>query len=240
MPRRSKNDAANAAETAIESHVAGRIRLRRGLRGMSQSDLARALGITFQQVQKYERGSNRVSVGKLYRLADILDVPLVFFFDGLEGAGMPRLPADEVPEPAGILSRRELDLLRAWRQAPPEVADIIAGLLRSITPDLALETPAPADHQPAALAVGPEASSPETVQATAEVLPASVEAEGRAARPKPVQEAPRRRGRPPGPAKAKLVQAGQHPKPPSEEGRQRRQRGAVWDPADIRDYGEEA
>ena len=92
MPRRSKNAAVAALETVIENHVAGRIRLRRGLLGMSQSDLAKALGITFQQVQKYERGSNRVSVGKLYRLADILDVPLTFFFDGLDVPDMRRPP----------------------------------------------------------------------------------------------------------------------------------------------------
>jgi len=138
MPRRPKNSEASALETAIESHVAGRIRLRRGLLGMSQSDLARALGITFQQVQKYERGSNRVSLGKLYRLADILDVPLTFFFDGIEGPDGPgghRPPAGSSDgiSPSPALSRRDLDILRSWRQASPAIADAIATLLRALT-----------------------------------------------------------------------------------------------------------
>lgn len=137
MPRRTKNAAVAALETQIESHVAGRIRLRRGLLGMSQSDLARSLGITFQQVQKYERGSNRVSIGKLYRLADILDVPLTFFFDGLDVPEVGRSlqgasGADDVPSP--MLSRRELDLLRAWRQSPEDVADAVSSLLRAVAP----------------------------------------------------------------------------------------------------------
>jgi transcriptional regulator with XRE-family HTH domain len=135
MPRRTKNAAVAAVENAIESHVAARIRLRRGLLGMSQSDLARALGLTFQQVQKYERGSNRVSVGKLVRMAEILDVPLTFFFDGLEvpgvGEALRSRGKDEDPA-AAPLGRRDLDLLRSWRAAPPEVADAVTSLLRSI------------------------------------------------------------------------------------------------------------
>ncbi len=137
MPRRTKNAAVAALETRIENHVAGRIRLRRGLLGMSQSDLARSLGITFQQVQKYERGSNRVSIGKLYRLAEILDVPLTFFFDGLdlpEIGKPPQANAGFGEEPSPILSRRELDLLRAWRQSPSDVADAVSSLLRAVAP----------------------------------------------------------------------------------------------------------
>lgn len=135
MPRKTKNAEIAAIEGHIENHVANRIRLRRGLLGMSQSDLARALGITFQQIQKYERGSNRVSVGKLFRLVEVLDVPLTFFFDDLEGAGShrPTPTAFSAPD-AGLplLSRRDLDLLRAWRNAPPDVADCVAGLLRAV------------------------------------------------------------------------------------------------------------
>ncbi|WP_086008798.1 helix-turn-helix domain-containing protein, partial [Nitrospirillum viridazoti] len=123
MPRRTKNTVVAELEGKIENHVASRIRLRRGLLGMSQSDLARALGITFQQVQKYERGSNRVSVGKLYRLAEILDVPLTFFFDDLEsGADRPAPTTFSAPdEGSPLLSRRDLDLLRAWRNAPADI-----------------------------------------------------------------------------------------------------------------------
>ncbi|MDE1147953.1 MAG: helix-turn-helix transcriptional regulator [Azospirillaceae bacterium] len=135
MPRRTKNTVVAELEGKIENHVASRIRLRRGLLGMSQSDLARALGITFQQVQKYERGSNRVSVGKLFRLAEILDVPLTFFFDDVEtgSANRPAPTAFSMPdEGSPLLSRRDLDLLRAWRNAPPDIADCVAGLLRAV------------------------------------------------------------------------------------------------------------
>ncbi|TWB22065.1 helix-turn-helix protein [Nitrospirillum amazonense] len=137
MPRRTKNTVVAELEGKIENHVASRIRLRRGLLGMSQSDLARALGITFQQVQKYERGSNRVSVGKLYRLAEILDVPLTFFFDDLEsGADRPAPTTFSAPdEGSPLLSRRDLDLLRAWRNAPADIADCVAGLLRAVSHD---------------------------------------------------------------------------------------------------------
>lgn len=69
----------------VDEHVGRRIRLLRGLRKYSQEKLAKALGITFQQVQKYERGTNRVGASRLYDLAQILDVPVGFFFDGLEG-----------------------------------------------------------------------------------------------------------------------------------------------------------
>jgi transcriptional regulator with XRE-family HTH domain len=134
MPRKSRNADMNALEGTIELHVASRMRLRRGLLGMSQSDVAKRLGITFQQYQKYERGDNRVSVAKLFRLADILDVPLGFFFDGLELGGIGTSPgrADAPLPPPMILSRRELDLLRAWKAAPSAVADEVAGLLRSV------------------------------------------------------------------------------------------------------------
>lgn len=69
--------------TPIDVHVGGRIRLRRTLLGMSQERLGEALGLTFQQVQKYERGVNRVSASRLFDLARVLDVPIGFFYDDL-------------------------------------------------------------------------------------------------------------------------------------------------------------
>ena len=67
----------------VDMHVGGRVRMRRKLLGVSQEQLAGALGLTFQQVQKYERGANRVSASKLYEIARTLQVPVSFFFDGL-------------------------------------------------------------------------------------------------------------------------------------------------------------
>ena len=71
------------AATAIDLHVGERIRLRRRLYGISQETLAEALGVTFQQVQKYERGANRVSASKLYAIALALEIPVGYFFEGL-------------------------------------------------------------------------------------------------------------------------------------------------------------
>ena len=67
----------------VDSHVGARIRIRRKLLGLSQSRLAEALNLTFQQVQKYERGTNRVSASKLYDIARFLQVPIAYFFEGL-------------------------------------------------------------------------------------------------------------------------------------------------------------
>lgn len=219
MPRRSRNAAANAADTLVEGHVAARLRLRRALLGMSQSDLGKALGITFQQVQKYERGSNKVSVGNLHRLADILDVPMAFFFDGLEGGNMDRPSIGEASEPASVLFRRELDLLRACRQAPPEIADTVAGLLRSIAPEVGATRPSFTDGMPAVVLSEPD------------LVPARVD--------EVEVEAPRRRGRPPG--KVKALDADTETERPAQrrERKRRRAAGSVWGPPDIRDYREE-
>jgi transcriptional regulator with XRE-family HTH domain len=66
----------------IDRHVGARVRMRRMLAGVSQEKLGEALGVTFQQVQKYEKGSNRISASRLQQIAGILDVPVGFFFDG--------------------------------------------------------------------------------------------------------------------------------------------------------------
>ncbi len=83
----------------IDVHVGQRIRLRRNLLGLSQEKLGEALGLTFQQVQKYERGVNRVGASRLHVLAQVLDVPVGFFYDDL--------PATEGAAPvAPVLGRR--------------------------------------------------------------------------------------------------------------------------------------
>lgn len=69
----------------IDVHVGSRVRMRRKLKGMSQEALATRLGLTFQQVQKYERGTNRISASKLFQTARALDVSISDFFEGLEG-----------------------------------------------------------------------------------------------------------------------------------------------------------
>lgn len=65
-------------------HVGTRIRMRRQLMNMTQEKLGESLGVTFQQVQKYERGTNRVGASRLWNIARVLDVPVSFFYDGLD------------------------------------------------------------------------------------------------------------------------------------------------------------
>jgi transcriptional regulator with XRE-family HTH domain len=70
----------------IDIHVGGRVRMRRMLIGMSQEKLGEQLGLTFQQVQKYEKGANRIGASRLFEISRILGVPVDFFFEGLEAA----------------------------------------------------------------------------------------------------------------------------------------------------------
>jgi transcriptional regulator with XRE-family HTH domain len=69
----------------VDAHVGHRVRLRRMLVGMSQERLGELLGLTFQQVQKYEKGINRIGAGRLFEVAGILGVPVSFFYDDLDG-----------------------------------------------------------------------------------------------------------------------------------------------------------
>jgi transcriptional regulator with XRE-family HTH domain len=85
----------------IDIHVGGRIRLRRNMLGMSQEKLGESLGITFQQIQKYEKGTNRVGASRLQAISSILNVPIAFFFEGAPGqdgepvAGMAEAPSSD-------------------------------------------------------------------------------------------------------------------------------------------------
>ena len=102
----------------IDLHVGRRARERRTLEGMSQTAVAEKLGLTFQQVQKYERGYNRISASRLYELAQIFDVPVAYFYEGMEaGKGAP----DD------SLSKREtLELVKAYHSiSDPAVRDSI-------------------------------------------------------------------------------------------------------------------
>jgi transcriptional regulator with XRE-family HTH domain len=97
----------------IDVHVGSRIRQRRMLLGMNQESLARALDLTFQQVQKYEGGSNRVSASRLYEIAEILGVPMDYFFAGLEGDAAD-LPAAEREWNARAQQPETIELIRMY------------------------------------------------------------------------------------------------------------------------------
>lgn len=92
MPKTSMSAAAKqsrAQANAVDTHVGQRIRDKRNERGMSQTEVANALGVTFQQVQKYERGTNRVGASRLFDLSRILSVPIQYFFAGLNNQSTP-------------------------------------------------------------------------------------------------------------------------------------------------------
>ena len=138
----------------IDVHVGSRIRLRRTLLGMSQERLGEALGLTFQQVQKYERGVNRVGASRLFDLSRVLDVPISFFFDDLpaplaaaHGArrggsgGMAGIAGfaeaqEGFGSPDDSMNRREtLELVRAYyRITDPSVRKRVFDLIKSMGP----------------------------------------------------------------------------------------------------------
>ena len=110
------------APNPIDVHVGSRVRLRRTLLGMSQEKLGEAIGLTYQQVQKYERGSNRIGASRLFDLARVLDVPVGFFFDDMsddvaacspgQSKGIARETVNVGPDP--MAKRETLELVRAY------------------------------------------------------------------------------------------------------------------------------
>jgi transcriptional regulator with XRE-family HTH domain len=126
----------------VDIHVGSRVRLRRTLLGLSQEKLGEAVGLTFQQIQKYERGANRIGASRLFEFSRILDVPVSFFFDDmaekmkageapgvLAAADQPQAPLE--PDP---LTRREtLELVRAYyRISDPQVRKRLFELTKSL------------------------------------------------------------------------------------------------------------
>jgi transcriptional regulator with XRE-family HTH domain len=81
--------AAKKALNLIDKHVGSRVRMRRKMLAMSQEELGAALGLSFQQVQKYESGTNRIGAGRLQQISHILQVPVAFFFEGAPNASAP-------------------------------------------------------------------------------------------------------------------------------------------------------
>jgi transcriptional regulator with XRE-family HTH domain len=81
---------------AVDRHVGARVRMQRILCGFSQTDLGKAVGITFQQVQKYEKGTNRVSASRLQQIANVLEVTPDFFFDGASAKAVGKSGSREV------------------------------------------------------------------------------------------------------------------------------------------------
>lgn len=106
---------------SVDAHVGQRIRHRRWLVGMTQQQLAEKVGIKFQQIQKYETGANRVSASRLWDIANTLDVPVAFFYEGLGGDVAPVAEAGQSAMVGDLLCDKEaLDLVRSYYAIPPE------------------------------------------------------------------------------------------------------------------------
>ncbi len=124
----------------VDIHVGSRVRLRRTLLGLSQEKLGAALGLTFQQVQKYERGANRIGASRLFHLSRILDVPVSYFFEELSaesalgGARAPGLAEDKDSyEPDPLAKRETLELVRAYYKiTDPKVRRKVFDLIKSM------------------------------------------------------------------------------------------------------------
>ena len=93
----------------VDAHVGSRVRIRRTMLGMNQAKLGESVGLTFQQMQKYERGMNRIGASRLYALSGVLGVPVSYFFEGLDDA---RSKSGE-----DTLTKRETHKLRHQQQA---------------------------------------------------------------------------------------------------------------------------
>jgi transcriptional regulator with XRE-family HTH domain len=141
-PKRRLSAGHTGKPNAIDVHVGGRMRLRRTLLGLSQEKLGEAIGLTFQQVQKYERGTNRVGASRMFDLSRVLDVPVSYFFDEMPSKvakQSPRLAIGlaETPtqayQPDPMAKRETLELVRSYyRIGSPSVRKRLFELTKAL------------------------------------------------------------------------------------------------------------
>jgi transcriptional regulator with XRE-family HTH domain len=121
----------------IDLHLGKRLRRRRRLLGLTQQQLANAVGIRFQQIQKYECGANRISAARLWQLAEALQAPVSYLYDGLTESAA-RAEAAE-PRSEGMMARKEtMDLIRAYYQLGERPRRRLLDLAKSLNNDVAL------------------------------------------------------------------------------------------------------
>ena len=125
----------------IDVHVGARLRQCRTLLGMNQTKLGNAIGVTFQQVQKYENGTNRISGSRLFALSRVFDVPVEYFFDDMpaevaacspaQGGGKAKKPPSYEPDP---MTRREtLELVRAYYKiTDPQIRKLLREMAKAL------------------------------------------------------------------------------------------------------------
>jgi transcriptional regulator with XRE-family HTH domain len=124
-PRRRRRTVLEDGPREIDVHVGQRVRQRRVLCGLSQTELADAIGLTFQQLQKYECGMNRISASKLWQISQILDVPVQWFFKEFSDV-------KDVEKEAFHMKRETLELVRNYVAAPSDVQKKFLSLVKSI------------------------------------------------------------------------------------------------------------
>ena len=99
----------------VDVHVGSRVRLRRSTLGLSQDQLGSAIGLSIQQVQKYERGANRIGASRLYEMSKILQTPISYFFEELGNCGLAE-EGDSSYQADPVIKRESLELMRAYHQ----------------------------------------------------------------------------------------------------------------------------
>jgi transcriptional regulator with XRE-family HTH domain len=129
----------------VDIYVGKRLRMRRTILGLSQEALGNATGITFQQIQKYERGINRIGSSRLFEFSNILDIPVNYFFEGFDGEKLSVTPSlqekgSEVFAYEQIASRETLEMMRSYyRIENPLVRKRVFELIKSLAEKIEVE-----------------------------------------------------------------------------------------------------
>ncbi len=117
----------------IDVHVGSRVRIRRTLLGISQTVLGEAIGLTFQQIQKYERGTNRIGASKLYGIANALDVNVGWFFEDMPGSQAAR--GKRATDDMHLVKRETLELVRSYYKVSRPQRKRLFNLVKSMVAD---------------------------------------------------------------------------------------------------------
>jgi transcriptional regulator with XRE-family HTH domain len=141
--RAARGRLADGSANPIDVHVGNRVRMRRTLMGLSQSELGGALGLTFQQVQKYERGANRIGASRLYDLAGIMGISVGYFFENISESAKSASPSEvakgnvtehlESGDADPMMKRETMELVRAYyRITDPNIRQQVSTLAKAL------------------------------------------------------------------------------------------------------------
>jgi transcriptional regulator with XRE-family HTH domain len=129
---RSESVPNQRSANSVDGHVGSRVRLRRLELGLSQEKLAEQLGITFQQVQKYERGTNRIGASRLHQIALVLQAPITYFFEGASESALPR-SNEQSPLAQALSDPATVRLVRAFASiSDPQLKQKAVGIIEAI------------------------------------------------------------------------------------------------------------